>query len=131
MGLSLGLGMQIGVNAAGPVNSIKNGTFDTDTEWTKGVNITITGGHAVFTAVDTGQNLRQSLDAGTYEISYDVLEYSSGGVRVYASTVAGIERSANGSYTDTLTLVADSSLDFRSRSGPSTLKIDNVFVQKL
>ena len=112
---------------------VTNGGFDTDSDWTKGTGITITGGEAVFTAVATGQNLRQpiTLPAGVYLISYDVAEYTTGGVAVFGPAYSpDIQRTAVGSYSEVAYFPGSGNLDIRAR-GTTTLKVDNISVREI
>lgn len=112
---------------------VKNGTFDTDSDWTKGTGITITGGEAVFTAVATGQNLRQpiTLPAGVYLISYDVTEHTTGGVAVFGPAYSpDIQRTAAGSYSEVAYFPGNGNFDIRAR-GTTILKVDNISVREI
>lgn len=70
-----------GVYPAGQ-NIVTNGTFDADTNWTKGTGWSITGGYATSDGSQTGtSDLSQSLtvqDGKTYAISFDLIDPSTG-----------------------------------------------------
>jgi len=84
-------------------NVIINGTFDTDSDWTKEAGWAITGGKAVATATIGYIYQTPPLVVGeTYEITFTVSDYSGGGVRVRCGTKSGITRSANGTFTQIL-----------------------------
>jgi len=65
-------------------NTVTNGTFDTDTDWTKGTNVTISGGTANYASGSTFPGLQQTqtgvLIGGEYRINIDVTTYTSGDV---------------------------------------------------
>lgn len=118
-------------------NGVSNGTFDSDTVWAKGTNVTIGSGVATWTSSASGNRLSQSFSfvAGTiYKVVYTVSAFTEGGVRVLfegGTTVTGTTRTANGTYTEYLTAVTGNvSLFFRC-VGTTTLSIDNVTVQAL
>lgn len=90
-------------------DTVTQGAFAVDASWTKGTNVTISGGAAHMTGTPTGQVLSQAaaVTAGTaYKIVYTVSNYSSGGVRATftgGTSVLGTTNSANGTYTQYLT----------------------------
>ena len=87
---------------------VTNGTFDADTDWTKGTGWTIGSGVATKSA-GTASDLYQllTLEVGkTYAVTYTVSGYSAGQVLpsfTGGTTVSGTARTANGTYTDLLT----------------------------
>ena len=106
------------------------------TGWTPGTNWSVSGGQAIAAVATTNQFLTQALPlikGQSYVVTFDVANYSAGDVRV--STDGGdngTARSANGTFTETLTLTAAATL---IRFGRSTSdfsgRIDNVSVQGL
>jgi hypothetical protein len=65
---------------------ITNGTFDADTDWTKGTGWTISGGELVASSVASNVNAMQTFDTEigkTYSIKADCLTLTSGNVRLY------------------------------------------------
>ena len=83
-----------------------NGSFASDTAWTKGAGWTITGGVAVATGgISTAltQNAAYTLVSGrSYTVVYTVSSLSAGTVTVSVGGTAGTARSANGTYTETI-----------------------------
>ena len=88
---------------------IINGSFDTDTAWTKGTGWTISGGTASCDGTQSSTtNLQNSagnsLENGkTYRVIYTISNYVSGSIRVKAgNTGFGKYHSANGTYIQDL-----------------------------
>lgn len=117
-------------------NIVLNGTFDTDTLWTKGTGWTIdtTAKNAVATTAAAGNVLTPItaiLTVGkTYSITYDAV-VTTGSVRVEAGTGAtGTERTTSGTYTETLVDTTTTALRFNPVS-TFTGTIDNIVVTQL
>ena len=115
---------------------VTNGGFDTDTIWTKGTGWTISGGQGIAAATAANQFISQTVSViknGVYVVSYDVANFSSGDVRPsFDSGDNGTARTANGSYSDTITLTAAATtLRFGRSTGDFTGRIDNVSLQGL
>jgi len=85
---------------------VTNGTFDTDTDWTKGTGWTIGSGVATKTA-GTQSNLTQTsgLTIGQkYMITFTITAYTAGNFIPYlGSTGAGTARTAVGTYSEVIT----------------------------
>lgn len=114
-------------------NLVENGTFASDTEWTKGTGWSIAAGVATGSTASTA--LTQALDktgavieAGrAYNITYTVSSRSAGSVQVSLGGTNGTSRSANGTYSETI--VAGSSNTNISFTGTGfSGNIDNVIV---
>ena len=109
-------------------NSVANGDFDTDTDWTKGTGWTISGGKAVATA--SNNYLYQTvLTIGKwYKITFTVSDYSAGIVRVLCGAPSsGISRNSDGTYTQVLQCSGNNIFYFDAISS-FTGKVDNVSV---
>lgn len=81
--------------------TVVNGGFAADTDWTKGAGWTIAGGKAVATTASTAisQNV---LAAGiSYDVTYTITR-AVGTVTPKCGTVAGITRNASGTYSETI-----------------------------
>ena len=88
---------------------IINGTFDSDSDWSKGTGWSISGGVA---SCDGSQSTTTSLhntagnglvNGKTYRVEYTITSYSAGSVRVKAgNTGFGVYRSAAGTYVEHL-----------------------------
>jgi hypothetical protein len=114
-------------------NIVANGTFDADTDWTKGAGVTIAGGQAVMnTAAVTALQQSGLLVVGTaYHVSYQVLNYVSGEIRPQcgASGANGTLVDADGFYNE-LIEATDTNFTFNV---PVSFQgdIDNVEVHKV
>lgn len=76
-------------------NLITNGTFDTDTDWTKLSNWTISGGKAQALVATSGQlRQNQGFGAATYRIDFDMTISSTGNIqtRINGSTYTKEQR---------------------------------------
>lgn len=115
---------------------IVNGGFDTDTDWTKGAGVTISGGTANFSGFNSSLDPSTPLtlvDGTTYELTYTITDYTSGDItpRFTGSPfVLGTTRNAAGTYTETLTANANSAnLSFRTVALIGS--IDNVILKAI
>lgn len=114
--------LQIMLRKSG-VNLVTNGDFAADSDWTKGTGWTISGGTAsksAGSASDLEQN--QAVTNGTsYQIKFTVSGRTAGTVFVRVAGTAGVSRSTNAAFVETvkagagaepkLEFVADSSFD--------------------
>ena len=114
---------------------ITNGDFENgDTDWTVGSGWDIADEKA--TSDGTASNLDQSgafLSGKTYKVTYDVLDYVSGDIRFRftgTSNENGTLRTANGTYTEYITLTNNQSV-FRFPSSAFEGSIDNVSVKEV
>jgi hypothetical protein len=90
---------------------VTNGDFDTDTDWEKSVDVgwTIAGGVAncdgtQSVAVNIWQECSSLVSGNTYQVVFTVSNYVAGNVRVrLGNTGVGTYRSADGTYTETVT----------------------------
>jgi hypothetical protein len=110
-----------------------NGTFDTDTDWTKGTGWTIAGGLAVATggiSTDLEQNAQETLTEGeSYSVTFTVSNRSAGGVIPKIGGEQGTERTANGTYTETI--IAGSTQVIAFEGNGFTGEIDVVSVNRV
>lgn len=121
----------------GTTNLVTNGTFDADTDWSKGNGWAIGGGVATFTHGSGNGNLNQSnvlTENETYLLSYDVTADTFDGSFVIASTVVdpAINLSQDvGTHTQvfTVNVASATSLTLRCTGGTGgAISIDNVTV---
>jgi len=111
---------------------ITNGTFDTDSDWTKETGWTISGGVASHSSGANAMLYQTSiLTVGkTYKITYDITSYTSGNINVYTGNW-GTNRSAVGSYTEYL-VAKYTWLKFNASSANDFVgSIDNVVCKEL
>ena len=108
-----------------------NGGFDSDTFWGKDSRITIADGVCHFSNVVNASGLYKTsflTNGKTYRITYTILNYVSGSCSVYAG-INGIVRSANGTYTEDVTV--SSIFYIWSRTNGTTLDIDNISIKEV
>lgn len=125
------------VTARGP-EGVDNGTFDTDTDWIKDTNWTISSGKAISDGSNIGvwgflTSPIQMMQANkTYEITYEVTDYTSGSVFIGVAGVNGIERFSIGTFIEILTPTADSAIQVISHMTNNFIgSVDNVSVKEV
>ena len=115
------------------VELVTNGSFDTDSDWTKGTGWSIGDGKAI--SDGTSSNLDQSntfLSGKTYKVVYTIEDYVSGDTRFRftgTSNENGTLRSANGIYTEYITLTNNQSI--LRFVGSGILSITNISVKEV
>ena len=112
--------------------AVTNGTFDTDTDWTKGTGWTISGGVASFVATGSQANLTQScLTIGkTYKISWDQTS-SAGSLVIYVGITAPAGPvSGSGNKSLIVTASGNTTLYIQAQS-TFTGTIDNFSIREL
>ncbi len=116
-------------------NLVTNGDFENGSaDWSVGSGWSIADEKA--TSNGTTSNLDQNgtfLSGNTYKVTYDVLDYVSGDIRFRftgTSNENGTLRTANGTYTEYITLTNNQSV-FRFPSSAFEGSIDNVSVQEV
>ncbi len=114
---------------SGLQQSVTNGTFATDTAWTKGSGWTIGSGVATATgAISTAieQNAAVTLVQGqSYNVTMTITR-SAGSLTASVGGTAGTARSANGTYTETIIAGSTQVIAFTGAGFTGTL--DNVTV---
>lgn len=116
-------------------NQVTNGSFAADSDWTKGTGWTISAGVASSDGSQAGNSdLTQTiagLESGnSYEVTYTVSNYSAGNVRLLVGGATGTNRTANGTYVETV--VASSTDVFGFRADLDFIgSIDNVSIAPL
>jgi hypothetical protein len=111
---------------------ITNGDFAVDGSWVKGTGWTISGGSANGSSTTSDLYQENVVVAGKkYKVTYTISNYVSGSVRVELpnNSSAGTERSANGTYTETI-LSGGTLVLFDARTS-FTGSIDNVSVKEI
>jgi hypothetical protein len=68
---------------------VTNGSFDTDTVWSKGSGYAITGGQLVLTSAPNGSLTFQSFSVGYYEVTIDIASISAGGIQLLLNNSGG------------------------------------------
>jgi len=113
----------------------RNGTFDVDSQWTKGTGWSITGGKAVASSASGGQAIFQTslplVPGVLYSITFTVSNRTSGAIRPQLEGTVGSNVSTNGTFTQILEAPSQTArLFFNSVSASTSLELDNVIVTK-
>lgn len=142
-GVASGGGSSGGVNLPGWVQQVVDPGFASPGSWTfggTGIGTTaVTGGVLQVTSVDNAYTVRgalltQPLDPGVYTTTFTVLNYVSGAIgTVFSLTTTliggtfGTARSANGTYTETVTLPAGGYIGLAGEGSAvvNNLQVDN------
>jgi hypothetical protein len=114
--------------ASGLQELVKNPSFTTDSDWTKGAGITIAAGQAVWTgAVSTALSQVPVIpyELQAYAVTYTMTR-SAGGLIPSIGGQNGIERTASGTYREIIIAAASTPLAFTGNAFTGTL--DNVSV---
>lgn len=118
-------------------NLLTNGTFDSDTAWTKGAGWSIAGGVAVRIpdASTSGLSQAAAFVAGrTYRVTFTVSGFAAGQFLAQftgGTTRSGTARTANGTYVEDL-LANTGNVSFRIfATGVTNGIIDNVSVREV
>jgi hypothetical protein len=116
---------------------VTNGTFDTDSNWTKGAGTTISGGKANFSSA-TGVSLYQNIgtQSSIVQVTFFVTDYTSGTLNVYSGgnqSVSTINVTANaiGQYTAYVDRSGGNNNIIFGSSNSFTGSIDNVSVKEV
>jgi len=121
-------------------NLVTNGTFDTDTDWSKQTGWSIANGVASSVASGNGLDFQQSVSGKitsgkTYKVEYTISNHTAGGVKTFLSgggAVQGNTNTANGTYIDYLTAPANNTtFKFTTADGGFTGSIDNVTLKQV
>ncbi len=111
-------------------DSIVNGTFDTDSDWTKGTGWTIfagTANHLTGAAGDLSQDIT-AVPGTLYLVTYDVLFTDTGAVTPTIGGTAGVARSENGSYQEVIVSGASDTLLSMVADNSFNGSVDNIVV---
>jgi hypothetical protein len=110
------------------IESILNGTFAADTDWTKPAGVTIASGKA--TAVAATGDLSQTVAPLTVGITYRVaftVTRTAGSIQALCGTAAGTSRSTSRTFTEDIVAAASTGFKFTLTGFSGT--IDNVTVE--
>ena len=114
---------------------VTNGDFATDTDWAKGAGWTISGGTASNSGganfSDLTQNNANITIGKNYKITYTVSNYVSGSFKFIMNnnTASGLERNADGTYTDYISALSQG-YSFRTQGSGFIGSIDNISVKQ-
>lgn len=113
---------------------LTNGTFDADTNWSKGAGWAIGSGVATITAATSFLTQAQSLTPGKlYQVTLTISGRTGGTLTPQftgGTTVAGPAFNANGTYT-VLMRAESGNTTFALRGGSATLSVDNVSLKEV
>jgi hypothetical protein len=107
--------------------AVVNSDFATDSEWSKGTNVTISGGQAVFASAPNNQGIVQNgvADEGRiFDVTITVSGYVEGGLQVRNPFEDFTPATADGVFT--FTGIVDNNSVFLRAQGVTTLNIDSV-----
>ena len=100
---------------------ITNGTFDTDTGWTKGTGWTIDGSdsnRADCSGAQSGASSLSQAFTGTngnvYKVQFTVSNYTAGNVKVKVKSGSGTDIAANGTHVQFVTASSGSNFEFEA-----------------
>ena len=128
--------------ALGP-ELVTNGTFDTDTGWTKATGWTISGGKANYDGIAAATNIRQTITANNWqEISFTISGITSGQGRliIYTGNTTAVVWSntnvQNGTYTFKSRVPLATNIDFFAYNSDGgsprvAFSLDNISVRGL
>ena len=110
---------------------VTNGTFDSDTAWTKGTGWTIGGGVASVASSGTASYLispTTSAEIGkSYLVTFTISSYSAGNAIVTFGSAGGTSRTANGTYAQILTATSTGTLSIYGGT-TANYSVDNISV---
>ena len=117
-------------NLLGP-ELIVNGSFEADSDWTKGTGWTIADGKASQSTTESVLSQDVLTDGVTYYVSYDIVEISAGAVKVDVGASSGASfQSSVGHYIDTLVCAGGTTVEVGSNSS-LVGSVDNVSVREV
>lgn len=93
---------------------VTNGTFDTDSDWTKNTGWTISGGVASSSGSNNYAGIGQvkSLTVGkVYSLTFTISSYTSGLLKAGVGNTVGIGYSSTGTFTETFCIQGLARLD--------------------
>ncbi len=118
-----------------------NGTFDTDSDWTKNTGWSISGGTANYNDSSNGslyQNI--TLNTNSYELKFSISNSSGSGARIWIGNSTGsvsytdntYQYYTNGDYTLTINVPSNqTTFAFWGNIGGSSFSIDNVSIKEV
>jgi ribosomal protein S18 len=114
---------------------VTNGTFDTDSNWTKVVGATIANGVASLPGAGGQVNQTVPVEIGAeYEVTYTSSNKTgAGSTRISIGGTSGTLRAVEGTYTETLRAISTGNVvvAYLGGSGADNVDIDNISVKKV
>ncbi|MEP7167548.1 MAG: LamG-like jellyroll fold domain-containing protein [Candidatus Woesebacteria bacterium] len=114
-------------------NIVINDTLATDTIWTKGTGWTIAGGVGHSDGTGTSAAISQTLPivpGKSYSVVFTVSNFVSGTIRAQVGTANGTNRTANGTFTETIVAAGNTTFGLQTNTA-FVGDIDNVSVTQL
>jgi hypothetical protein len=111
---------------------VTNGTFDTDSDWTKGPGWSISGGVATHTFPDFGQLVSAPIafvSGRSYIVEFDFVHSSGGGMTVSEEGGIGVFETVSSSGTFSLTFVSGGGTALVFGGGSLNGSVDNVTIK--
>jgi hypothetical protein len=111
--------------------TVVNPNFATDSDWSKGTNVTISGGQAVFASAPNNQGIVQNgvADEGTiFDVTVTLSGYVEGGLQLRNPFEDFTPATANGVFT--FTGIVDNNSVFLRADGVTTLNVDSVTARR-
>ncbi len=119
---------------AADADRITNGTFDTDTGWTKGTGWTVDASDSNKAACSGAQSSASSLsqsftgtNGNVYKVKFTISDYSAGNVKVKVKNGSGTNVAQDGTHVQFITASSGSNFEFEADSN-FVGKIDDVSV---
>lgn len=112
---------------------VTNGTFASDTDWTKGTGWSISGGTAVGasgTASDLSQDPGDLVEGKTYQVKWTMSDRSGGTVICQIGGTSGTARNTNATFTEEIVCGSDTDIVFH-KSSDFAGKIDTISVRQV
>ena len=112
---------------------VTNGTFDTDSDWTKGTGVTISGGYANASSASLLLTQTLALNSGSvYKVSFDYTMSSGVSLRIEGAGILATTPTLSTSGVATLYITANSTTFKIAASGATfTGTIDNISVKEV
>jgi hypothetical protein len=113
---------------------VTNGDFSSNTWWSTGGGAAISGGALNFTAAVTtsgAYRLGFATVGKYYELTFEIISISSGGVQITLGTSSGTNRTAAGVYTQRILCTGNGNLTLYSVGASTTASVDNVSIKEV
>lgn len=117
---------------AGDGNLLANGEFDSSGSWTLGSGWSISSGKATSTGAGS---LTQALNqtSGDFEVVFTISGWAGTGAGVFVSlgSANGTVRSANGTYTETISSGSWANFGINPNTGTESFSVESVSVRRV
>ena len=113
---------------------VTNGDFSSNTWWSTGGGAAISGGALNFTAAvatSGAYRLGFATVGKYYELTFEIISISSGGIQITLGTSSGTNRTAAGVYTQRILCTGNTNLTLYSVGASTTASVDNVSIKEV